>query len=157
MMTDIHPNMAPISLPWLTLWDWLILIILTLCLLALLRRWWLKRPQKTIPEVAKAPATLPSQDILRKLKKHIETENWKAFCTESSEAFKKTLSVHNQSDLIEKTTEELIAWTKQKNAKALKDVIEFFALVDPIKYAGADGQKIMAQKALDIFKAYYQK
>ena len=155
-MQDIHPNLPPISFPFLTILDWLVLGIFAGILLYI---FWPKKKQETVsaepvmikPKVNPAKFSLTKE--LRKLEKLKSAKNWKEFVLRATEVLKKSLEQKYHEPFLFATGRELVAELRDKvPARDLEKFRGFFQLVDPVKFADRDLADAQADKVLDFLK-----
>jgi len=153
-MKDIHLNLPPISFPFLTILDWLIIVIFAGFVVYLL---WSRRAEEVSEKVIIKPKPVfPKFSLARELKKLDKlksAKNWKEFVLEATEVLKKHLEQKYQQPFLFATGRELVAELQNKvSATDLEKFRGFFSLVDPVKFADRDLADEQADKVLNFLK-----
>jgi len=157
-MTEIHNNLPPIELPFFTTFDWTMgaVFLLVICFL-LWKIFFQKLQKKQTREKTKkiqkkfVPEKFSLKQEVEKLKHLQEQENWKQFSLEATRLLKKILEqkfLKNFAFATGKELEEILQ--EQMTAHETQNIHQFFALLDPIKFAQAEGKNEIAEKVLDI-------
>ena len=158
-MTEIHNNLPQIELPFFTTFDWAIgtIFLFVTCFL-LWKIFFQKLQKKQTREKTKkiqkkfVPEKFSLKQEVEKLKHLQEQENWKQFSLEATRLLKKILEqkfLKNFAFATGKELEEILQ--EQMTAHETQNIHQFFALLDPIKFAQAEGKNEIAEKVLDIF------
>jgi len=158
-MTEIHQNLPPIALPFLTPLDLAVgaVFLLVICFL-LWKIFFQKKQKKHTREKTKkiqkkfVPEKFSLKQEVQKLKHLQEQEDWKQFSLEATRLLKKILEQKFLKNFAFATGKELEEILQEKmTARETKDIHQFFALLDPIKFAQAKGKNEIAEKVLQIF------
>jgi oligoribonuclease NrnB/cAMP/cGMP phosphodiesterase (DHH superfamily) len=156
-MTEIHDNLPAIKLPFFTVFDWIVIALF--CVVVFVFLWkTLHSPQKkNISHIKKQKKFIPEKFSLSKeiqeLKILQKKEQWKNFSLKSTKILKKILenSFHQPFDFA--TGKELIKLLHEKiSASKLEKIQEFFHLLDPVKFAKAEGKKEISERIIEILK-----
>ena len=153
-MKDIHPNLPPITFPFLTILDWLIIGIFAGFLLYF---FWVKKTTNPVKKVASKPKRIPAKfslaKELQKLEKLKSAKNWKKFSLQATKVLKKVLENKYQEPFLFATARELVAELKEKvSATELEKFRGFFSLVDPVKFAHQELAEKQADEVLKFLK-----
>ena len=154
-MKDIHPNLPPLNLPFLTLGDWLILLIFAGFLVYY---FWPQKETEVIEEtIIKPKPVFPKFSLtkeLQKLEKLKSAKNWKEFVLQATAVLKKHLEQKYQQPFLFATASELLTELQDKvSASDLEKFRGFFDLVDPVKFAHRDLANQQAEKVLNFLKS----
>lgn len=161
-MNDIHDNFPPIHLPFFTVLDWGILAIIVFGFSYVLwKKFFQKIEQDIIEEKPKTvfkfiPQKFSFRRSLEELKKLKKEEKWKEFSLQATQVFKSILEERFQKKYNFATGKELE--TLLKNGVSVdekRELIEFFQLVDPVKFAQASGKEKMAEKIIRLLNTFH--
>ncbi len=163
-MTEIHDNLPSIQLPFFTVFDWIILSLFLLGMIFFLWKFLWRREEnqkKTGVKKAKIQKFLPEKFSLpgeiEKLKTLQKEEQWKEFSLESTKLLKKILEQKFKKSFAFATGKELEEILQEKiSALELKNITNFFALLDPVKFAKVSGKQELAEKILEILPKMYK-
>jgi len=154
-MEKIHDNLPSIILPWLTIFDWIIITTIFLIILYLIINYFFFSKKKIEKPIIKVfiPKPFSLNKELKKLIKLKKQENWKSFALLSTKLLKKILEQKFKKSFIFATSKELQSLLKNKlNNKKMNSLQTFFLLLDPIKFAKANTKKEITDQILEILK-----
>ncbi len=159
-MNQIHNNLPAIELPFFTIFDWILAGIFFLGIVFFLFRLLYTKPQKE-EKVLKpkpkifVPPIFHLEKELQKLKQEAEQKHWKNFSLLATQTLKKICEQKFKKPFAFATGKEMEEILQEKiSSSDLKNIHQFFANLDPIKFAKSEGQEKMVEEIVQILKTF---
>jgi len=162
-MNEIHQNLAPIKLTFFTIFDWIVVGLIVVGFCVILWKIFVSNRGKNIKMTAQKPKVkkfVPDPFVFDKELKHIvklqEESQWKNFSLEATGLLKKILEHEYKIPFDFATGREVQEIMLKKNISSQKkqELKYFFHLIDPIKFAHAEGKEEIAKEVVNILKGY---
>ncbi len=162
-MNDIHDNLAPISLTFFTVFDWIIIAVIVGSIAVIVWYIFWHKKESNISEedvIVKEKKFIPEQfsfnKELKTLKELQQEQQWKIFALEASALIKKILEQKYKTPFEFATGKEIQEIMKHKDIskKQKEELSHFFALIDPVKFAKVVGREENAQEIIEILKDF---
>jgi len=162
-MNDIHQNLAPIEPAFFTVFDWIVVGLLVIGVGVILWKVFVSGRNKEAEAVVKKPKVkkfVPEPFVFDKELNHIvklqENSQWKDFSLESTALLKRILEHEYKMPFDFATGKEVQEIMAKKNISTQKkrELKYFFQLIDPIKFAHAQGKEEIAKEVVGILKDY---
>ena len=161
-MNEIHDNLAPITPVFFTVFDWIIIAIILVIIVLIV--WQLlannKKKHSTSIQKPKKKVFVPKVFSFEKELNHIEhlkqQSQWKDFALQATALLKKVLENEYKMQFDFATGREVQEIMSKKNISSHKkqELKYFFNLIDPIKFAHAQGKEEIAKEVINILKDY---
>jgi len=164
-MNDIHENLAPIIPTFFTMFDW---VILGVFIVGVFVTFWFmsfkttkiknKQKQKIVKKKF-VPKRFSFEKELKKLDKLGEKKQWKEFVLFATVLLKNILEQKYKIVLDFATGKEMEEILSKKNVadKEKEYVEQFFALVDPIKFANKQGKEETVKQIISLLREVNKK
>jgi hypothetical protein len=162
-MNDIHQNLAPIEPAFFTVFDWVVVGLVVVGIGVILWKLFVNRRSIVEDKIVNKPSVkkfVPEPFIFDKELNHIvelkEKSQWKDFSLEATTLLKRILEHEYKVPFDFATGKEMQEIMAKKNISTQKkqELKYFFQLIDPIKFAHAQGKEDIAKEIVDILKDY---
>jgi len=162
-MNEIHQNLAPIEPAFFTIFDWIVLGLIVVGVGVILWKIFVNSRKKDVEVMVQKPKIkkfVPKPFVFDKELKHIvqlqEESQWKDFSLEATVLLKRILEHEYKVPFDFATRKEVQEIMAKKNISSQKkqELKYFFHLIDPIKFAHAEGKEEIAREVIDILKGY---
>lgn len=164
-MEKIHDNLPPISLPFFTLFDWIIFLVFIGGIVFIFYKIFSSQVKKELQKknFRRREEYLPTPFILAQeleyLKKLQRKENWKVFALQSTHLLKRILEKKIQKPLFFATGKEIEDFlqveVKSFSPENIEKIHIFFSILDPIKFSKSENisekQKI-SERVINILQ-----
>ena len=163
-MNDIHDNLPAIKLEFFTIFDWLVFTLLCIAFLTVFWKLFKFLEDKFFVEAENIQVEkFVFSDEIRKLKRLQKNNDWKTFSLDATIVLKKIFEkkYFSQCDLnpFAATSKEFLKnISRKKDSKnfidksKIKKIRKFFDLLDPVKFANAEGKNGIADEIILILK-----
>ncbi len=162
-MNEIHDNLAPITLTFMTVFDWIIISLILIGIILVLWQIFFRNKnkiQKVVENKPKkqkfVPESFSFEKELSRIEKLQQQLQWKIFSLEATALLKKILEREYNMKFDFATGKEVQEIMSKKNISSQKkqELKYFFDLIDPIKFADAQGKEEIAKEVISILKDY---
>lgn len=161
-MKDIHDNLPPIQVEFLSLLDWVVLLLLVCIFIWLYIKFFYFADKKNVlgitnkkTKMKKVFTPFSFSKALLELQKIKKSADWKEFSLKATEILKLVLQEKYRQPFLFATGRELVEILGNKDISLLskKELQHFFELLDPIKFAGRQSFSD-AEEVINILKSF---
>ncbi len=152
MIQDIHPLKPLYDLPFLSVWEWAIVLFLLSFVVVkiIIFMWhiWTQKRHKGDHPLPLSFDTSSLEEEIQDLRRYIEIGDFKRLAHEATNKTKDFLSQSHERNMREWTTTEILEWyhDKDDNESYLSDI---FQLLDLVKFAKKNVDEVQAHKVID--------
>lgn len=159
-MNHIHENLPAITPPFFTVFDYIIIGVFLVGVIIILWKLFsspkkakkISAPEKPMPEIFVPPVFHLSKEI-EKLEQLADQEDWKKFSLSATQVLKKICEKKWKQPFDFATGKEIRELLREKISSSERTSLsQFFHLLDPIKFAAAEGKAEISGKIISMLK-----